>query len=61
MNFDEIMRIVLPVVGGAFASYLAIRSDLSDLKARMIITEKNADDAHNRIDAVYLQNQRDRK
>lgn len=38
-------------IGGASA-YIAIRTDLADLKARMANTEKTADQAHDRIDKI---------
>ena len=37
---------------GAFGAYVAIRTDLADLKARMTNVESAADKAHNRIDKV---------
>lgn len=44
-----------PLIGaviGGVAAYVAIRADLAELKARMIIAEKVADNAHERIDAI---------
>lgn len=37
---------------GAFTAYVAIRTDLADLKARMTIVEGSTDKAHSRIDKV---------
>lgn len=44
-----------PLIGaiiGGVASYVAIRSDLAELKARMTIVEKVGDGAHERIDSM---------
>lgn len=44
-----------PLIGaviGGVASYVAIRADLAELKARMTITEKVGDNAHERIDSI---------
>lgn len=40
----------LAALAGGFAAYVAIRSDMADLKARMHIVEKSAMRAHDRID-----------
>jgi hypothetical protein len=37
---------------GGVSVYAAIRSDLADLKARMILVEKSADAAHSRVDQI---------
>lgn len=37
---------------GAFGAYVAIRTDLADLKARMNHVEGAADKAHSRIDKL---------
>ena len=37
---------------GAFGAYVAIRTDLADLKARMTNVESSTDKAHSRIDKV---------
>jgi len=37
---------------GALGAYVAIRTDLADLKARMNNVENAADKAHNRIDKL---------
>ncbi len=39
---------------GGIAAYVAIRSDLADLKARMTLTEKSASEAHGRIDSLLM-------
>ena len=37
---------------GAFGAYVAIRTDLADLKARMSNVERASDTAHSRIDKL---------
>jgi len=38
--------------GGAFGAYVAIKSDLAAVKARLDSLEKAADKAHDRIDGL---------
>jgi hypothetical protein len=37
---------------GGLGAYVAVRSDLADLKARMVLVEKSADAAHSRVDQL---------
>jgi len=37
---------------GGLGAYVAVRSDLADLKARMVLVEKSADAAHGRVDQM---------
>ena len=37
---------------GGVGAYVAVRSDLADLKARMVLVEKSADHAHQRVDSM---------
>ncbi len=51
-----------PLIGaiiGGVAAYVAIRADLAELKARMSIAEKVADNAHERIDSIMQRRRRD--
>lgn len=53
----EIGQIVGPLVSaliGGIAAYVAIRSDLAALKARMDHAEKSASEAHGRIDSILM-------
>jgi len=50
-----LLQFLGPLIGaviGGVASYVAIRSDLAELKARMSIAEKVGDNAHERIDSI---------
>jgi len=42
----------LGCIFGGLGAYVAVRSDLADLKARMILVEKSADAAHGRVDQL---------
>jgi hypothetical protein len=42
----------LGCVLGGLGAYVAVRSDLADLKARMVLVEKSADAAHSRVDQL---------
>ena len=47
--------IIQSIIGaglGAFGAYVAIRSDLAALKARMDNVEKASNQAHSRIDTI---------
>jgi hypothetical protein len=51
----EIAQLISPLISAAFggiAAYVAIRSDLAALKARMDNAEKSTDQAHSRIDQM---------
>jgi hypothetical protein len=37
---------------GGVGAYVAVRADLADLKARMVLVEKSADAAHSRVDQL---------
>jgi len=52
---EILLQFLGPLIGalvGGVASYVAIRSDLAELKARMTIVEKVGDNAHERIDTI---------
>lgn len=52
MEFSQIITPLISAAFGGVAAYVAIRSDLAALKARMDNAEKAADQAHTRIDAI---------
>jgi hypothetical protein len=52
IDFTPLFQAVIGSVLGAIGAYVAIRSDLAELKARMTNTEKAADQAHDRIDKI---------
>ena len=47
-----ILQSIIGAAFGAVAAYVAIRSDLAALKARMDMVEKSSDQAHSRIDNI---------
>ena len=50
-----ILQFLAPLVGALFggvASYVAIRADLAELKARMSLAETSLNTSHNRIDSI---------
>jgi hypothetical protein len=51
IDFSILMQFFGAALGG-ISVYVAIRSDLADLKARMILVEKSADAAHSRVDQL---------
>lgn len=51
-----IVQFVAPLIGaiiGGVASYVAIRADLAELKARMLLAERDISSSQNRIDAIF--------
>lgn len=52
VNLDQLLSTIIAAAAGAFGAYIAIRTDLADLKARMNLVEKSSDQAHNRIDNI---------
>lgn len=52
INLDQLFSTIIAAAFGAFGAYIAIRTDLADLKARMTLVEKSSDQAHGRIDKV---------
>jgi len=52
MDLTAIIQAIIGAAIGGGSAYVAIRSDLADLKARMTNTEKAADQAHERIDKI---------
>ena len=52
IDFTALFQAIIGSVLGAGGAYVAIRTDLADLKARMSNAEKTADGAHDRIDQI---------
>lgn len=52
MDLSQIFGPLVSALIGGIAAYVAIRSDLAALKARMDNAEKSADQAHTRIDSL---------
>jgi hypothetical protein len=52
MDLNVIFQSIIGALIGGGSAYVAIRSDLADLKARMTNAEKTADGAHERIDKI---------
>lgn len=49
---SEFFGLAIASVSGGVACYVAIRSDLAELRARVTIAEKVGDRAHERIDNI---------
>lgn len=53
-SVGEFLSVLIPAIlgagGGSLAAYVAIKSDLSELRARVINVEKSGDRAHDRLD-----------
>lgn len=45
---------IFKIAGAAIGAYVAVRAELSYLKAKMERVEKSVDDAHERIDNMML-------
>ena len=52
MDLGVIVQAVIGAAAGAFGAYVAIRSDLAALKAKMEIHERSLERAHERIDSL---------
>lgn len=52
LHLGQIINSAIAAAFGALGAYIAIRTDLADLKARMTNVESAADKAHSRIDKV---------
>jgi hypothetical protein len=49
-NLNQIASTLFAALAGALGAYVAIRTDLADLKARMTHVEATSERAHERID-----------
>lgn len=52
IDMGVIFQSIIGALIGGVSAYVAIRSDLASLKARMDNAEKTADGAHERIDKI---------
>ena len=52
LDMGVIFQSIVGALIGGVSAYVAIRSDLASLKARMDNAEKTADGAHERIDQI---------
>jgi len=52
IDMGVIFQSIVGALIGGVSAYVAIRSDLASLKARMNNAEKTADGAHDRIDKI---------
>jgi len=52
IDFTALLQAIIGALIGGGSAYIAIRTDLADLKARMNNAEKQADQAHDRIDKI---------
>ena len=54
MTFDlnQLLATLIAAAAGGFGAYVAIKSDLAELKARMNGVERASDQAHERIDKI---------
>lgn len=55
MGIEHLIGPLASALIGGVAAYVAIRSDLAAIKARMDNAEKSATEAHGRIDSILLQ------
>jgi hypothetical protein len=58
LSLKEFVQILVTVFGGGLASYVAIRSDIAAMKARVSMVEHSTDEAHKRIDSVLMADRR---
>jgi predicted component of type VI protein secretion system len=54
IDFTPLLQAIIGAAIGGISAYIAIRTDLANLKARMENTEKAADNAHDRIDKILM-------
>jgi hypothetical protein len=54
IDLAQMFNAVVGAAIGGISAYIAIRTDLANLKARMENTEKVADNAHDRIDKILM-------
>jgi len=54
MGIEHLIGPLASALIGGIAAYVAIRSDLAAIKARMDNAEKSASEAHGRIDSILM-------
>ena len=52
MDMTALMQALIGAGMGALGAYVAIRSDLANLQARVKVIEERSDKAHDRIDTI---------
>ena len=52
VSMSVVIQALIGAAAGAFGAYLAIRSDLAELKAKVEHLHLTADKAHTRIDQI---------
>jgi hypothetical protein len=52
IDLNQLLGTIISAAAGALGAYVAIRTDLADLKARMINVEDSAKNSHSRIDMI---------
>ena len=54
IDLTQMFNAVIGATIGGISAYIAIRTDLANLKARMENTEKSTENAHDRIDKILM-------
>ena len=52
ISLSVVLQALIGAGAGAFGAYVAIRSDLAELKARVEVLHQATDKAHTRIDQI---------
>jgi len=52
VSMSVVIQALIGAAAGAFGAYVAIRSDLAELKARVEVLHNATDKAHSRIDQI---------
>ncbi len=52
ISMSVVIQALIGAAAGAFGAYVAIRSDLAELKARVEVLHQSTDKAHTRIDQI---------
>jgi hypothetical protein len=53
ISLSVVLQALIGAGAGALGAYIAIRSDLADLKARVEILHDSTNKAHSRIDQLF--------
>jgi len=52
ISMSVVIQALIGAAAGAFGAYVAIRSDLAEVKARVEVLHSATDKAHSRIDQI---------
>jgi len=52
ISLSVVLQALIGAAAGAFGAYVAIRSDLAELKAKVEVLHTATDKAHSRIDQI---------